>query len=82
MDFGDDDHNVFFFSKDEQDFQLHTKHLKEEEKILKKSGEKLKKKHKMRMVAPMPDHDIHKDIEKLKKEIQALRKEIQKLKKS
>ena len=82
MDFGDDDHNVFFFSKDEQDFQLHTKHLKEEEKILKKSGKKLKKKHKMRMVAPMPDHDIHKDIEKLKKEIQALRKEIQKLKKS
>ena len=82
MDFGDDDHNVFFFSKDDQDFQLHTKHLKEEEKILKKSGKKLKKKHKMRMVAPMPDHDIHKDIEKLKKEIQALRKEIQKLKKS
>ena len=82
MDFGDDDHNVFFFSKDEQDFQLHTKHLKEEEKILKKSGKKLKKKHKMRMVAPMPDHDVHKDIEKLKKEIEALRKEIQKLKKS
>ena len=82
MDFGDDDHNVFFFSKDDQDFQLHTKHLKEEVKKLKKSEQKLKKKHKMRMVAPMPDHDIHKDIEKLKKEIEALRKEIQKLKKS
>ncbi len=82
MDFGDDDHNVFFFSKDDQDFQLHTKHLKEKVKKLKKSGQKLKKKHKMRMVAPMPDHDVHKDIEKLKKEIEALRKEIQKLKKS
>jgi len=82
MDFGDDDHNVFFFSKDDQDFQLHTKHLKEEVKKLKKSGQKLKKKHKMRMVAPMPDHDVHKDIEKLKKELEALRKEIQKLKKS
>ncbi|PCJ48607.1 MAG: hypothetical protein COA72_05025 [Candidatus Neomarinimicrobiota bacterium] len=82
MDFGDDDHNVFFFSKDDQDFQLHTKHLKEEVKKLKKSEQKLKKKHKMRMVAPMPDHDVHKDIEKLKKEIEALRKEIQKLKKS
>lgn len=82
MDFGDDDHSVFFFSKDDQDFQLHTKHLKEEVKKLKKSEQKLKKKHKMRMVAPMPDHDVHKDIEKLKKEIEALRKEIQKLKKS
>jgi hypothetical protein len=82
MDFGDDDHNVFFFSKDDQDFQLHTKHLKEEVKKLKKSEQKLKKKHKMRMVAPMPDHDVHKDIEELKKEIEALRKEIQKLKKS
>jgi len=82
MDFGDDDHNVFFFSKDDQDFQLHTKHLKEEVKKLKKSGQKLKKKHKMRMVASIPDHDVHKDIEKLKKELEALRKEIQKLKKS
>ena len=34
------------------------------------------------MVAPIPDHDVHKDIEKLKKELEALRKEIQKLKKS
>lgn len=82
MDFGDDDHNVFFFSKDDQDFQLHTKHLKEEVKKLKKFEQKLKKKHKMRMVAPMPDHDVHKDIEELEKEIEALRKEIQKLKKS
>jgi len=78
MNFGNEDHNMFFFSPDGPDFEVHEKHMGK----MKKSGDKLHKEFKFRMAGPDHDDNLREEIEKLKKELKELRKEIKKLNKS
>ncbi|MBT4069555.1 MAG: PDZ domain-containing protein [Candidatus Marinimicrobia bacterium] len=93
MKMGDEDHNVFLFSPDDNDsnlqsfhmknhFKAQAKHLEKKAKKLKKSGEKLHKEYKFRMAGPNHDDNLREELDELKKELKKLRKEINKLKKS
>lgn len=80
--FGDNDHNVFFFSPDDHESNLQSFHLEKEVEKLKKSDEKLHKEYKLRMVGPKIDDNLREEVERLKKELKDLRKEIEILKKT
>ena len=83
MKMGDEDHNVFLFSPDDNDsnlqsfhmknhFKAQAKHLEKKAKKLKKSGEKLHKEYKFRMAGPNHDDNLREELDELKKELKKL----------